>query len=206
LLRWLDVCYALGAPILRVNTAQPHNGMHEVPAHVDLKQVRAWALDAFRKVAAVAHARGIILAMENHYGLTRTSTDTLAFIAALGHDNVGVNIDTGNFWDSPLQVRTALATGQSESGLVPFEDPYLGMERMASRMVFSHCKVYGLTGDGTNDRVLDYGRIVRTFYGQGYRGYLSIENFTEEDPCDIISRSARMLRDHVTKVGDPTHM
>jgi sugar phosphate isomerase/epimerase len=202
LLRWLDACDALGAPILRVNTAQPHNGMHEVPAHVGLEQVRVWALDVFRVVAAAAHDRGILLAVENHYGLTRTSVDTLAFIEAVGHDNVGVNIDTGNFWETPFDVRNALVAGRDVSQLAPFEDPYVGIKRLAAHMVFSHCKVYGLTDDGTDDRVLDYGRIMRIYRDHGYRGYLSIENFTQGDPRDIVARSARMLRCHLAAVND----
>jgi sugar phosphate isomerase/epimerase len=202
LFRWLDVCDALGAPILRVNTAQPHNGMHEVPTHVCLEQVQSWALNAFRQVAAAARERGIILAVENHYGLTRTSADTLAFVETIGHDNVGVNVDTGNFWESPFDVRNVLAADKDVSQLTPFEDPYLGIERLAGHMVFSHCKVYGLTEDGTDDRVLDYGRIVRIYRDRGYRGYLSIENFTEENPCDIVARSAQMLRHHLSAVDD----
>jgi sugar phosphate isomerase/epimerase len=194
MLDWLEVCAALGAPILRVNTAQPGNGMHEVPAGVSEQQVRTWAIQAFREVAATAREKGILLAMENHYGLTRTSTDILAFIADLEQDNVGVNIDTGNFWDSPYQVKAALESGSDASGLVPFEEPYAGIECLAPHMVFSHCKIYGLTADGENDRVLDYDRILRTYVNCGYRGYLSIENFTDEDPSEVVSRSARMLR------------
>jgi len=197
MLRWLDTCERLGAPILRVNTAQPGNGMHQVAPGVSEEQVRAWAVEAFREVARAAKAKGILLAVENHYGLTRTSADTLAFVAAVGEDNVGVNIDTGNFWASPHGVRDALAMPGHEGALVPFEDPYAGMQRLAPSMVFSHCKVYGLTADAPNDVLLDYGRILRIFADSGYRGYLSLENFTHDDPTSVAARAAAMLRHHL---------
>ena len=199
LLRQLAACVELGAPILRVNTGQPPNGMHQVPGRTE-QQIRAWAADVFRSVARAARGKGILLALENHYALTRTSADTLRFIRAVGEPNMGVNIDTGNCWETPYTVKEALACGSDPSALVPFEDPYELIERLAPHMIFSHCKVYGLTADGRNDAVLDYGRILRSFADSGYRGYLSIENFTDEDPADIVCRSAAMLRQHLAKL------
>lgn len=196
LLAQVELCVELGAPILRVNTGQPPDGMHQAPG-VSADQVYAWAVDAFRRVARAAAERGVQLAVENHYALTRTSSDTRRFIRDVGEPNVGVNIDTGNSWETPYAVKEAVASGSGTSGLVPFEDPYALIAQLAPQMIFSHCKIFGLSRDGRNDVVLDYGRILRSLAAAGYRGYLSIENFTDEGPADIVGRSAAMLRHHL---------
>lgn len=201
-LKWGQMCAELGAPIWRVNTAQPTNGMHQVTqagATEDLVCERAIA--GFRALATAGQKWGLQLAMENHFGLTRTSEDTLRFIQCVGAPNMGVNIDTGNFWDDCERVRQTLAAGGNITEVPLIEDPYEGMERLAPSMIFSHCKIYKLASDGSNDEVLDYARILRIFASAGFDGYLSIENFTLEDPLDIIPRAAEMLRRQAARMA-----
>jgi len=201
-LRWGQMCADVGAPIWRVNTAQPGNGMHQVtePGATEAL-VFERAVAGFRTLAAASQRWGLQLAMENHYGLTRTSEDTLRFIRCVGAPNMGVNIDTGNFWDDCEKVRQTLAAGDGISEVPLIEDPYESMARLAPSMIFSHCKIYKLAGDDSNDEVLDYERILRIFADAGFNGYLSIENFTLENPLDIIPRAAEMLRRQLARSG-----
>jgi len=218
---WLEYCVELGIPLLRVNTAQPANGMHEVgdPAATE-SQVRERAIEAFQRVAAEAASRGVRLAMENHFGLTKTSQDTIRFCRDVDAEVMGINIDTGNFWEDCDLVRDHLASGGQVATapsdapqpgvLYPFEDVYTGIEAMAPHALYSHCKIYRLNADATNDEVLDYERILRIYAAAGYDGYLSIENFTYEDPFEVVPRAAKMLRAIVAALpplplgGEPT--
>ena len=201
-LKWGQRCREVGAPIWRVSTGQPREGMHQVTeAGATEAQVEEHAVAGFRTLAAAGQKWGLRLAMENHYGLTRTSEDTLGFIRRVGAPNMGVNIDTGNFWDDCLLVRDALAAGGNISEVPLIEDPYEGMARLAPSMIYSHCKIYKLASDDSNDEVLDYERILRIFASAGFDGYLSIENFTWEDPLAIVPRAAEMLRRQAAKVA-----
>jgi len=60
-------------------------------------------------------------------------------------------------------------------------------------------KIYGLTPGDDNDIYLDYDRILDMYRRAGFRGYLSIENFSQEDPLDIVPRAASMLRRKLVK-------
>ncbi|HIE52754.1 MAG TPA: sugar phosphate isomerase/epimerase [Armatimonadetes bacterium] len=181
LLRWLEVADFLGAPILRVNTGPYCRSIHDfAPAHVTREEIFAWAVAAFQTVAAEAGERGITLAVENHFGLCRTSADLLRLVQAVDSEWFKVNIDTGNWYDD-------LAAHE-----VPFEDPYAAIAALAGEAVFCHAKVWEVTADLV-ETTLDYPRIFRLFREHGYRGPVSIEYFGE-DVLEATPRLAAMLR------------
>ncbi|MFH0964627.1 MAG: sugar phosphate isomerase/epimerase family protein [Planctomycetota bacterium] len=195
--QWLEKAYVLGCPILRVNTGQPPDRIEKVANKgVTREELMSWAAEAFRGVMPTAERMGIVLAMENHFALTATSRDTIEFVERVGSDWMGVNIDTGNFihpdWAEfgrdwrrePDYFRRAPMQ----------EDIYEGIERLAPHMVYSHVKIYGLTPDGMDDIFLDYDRILAIYRRFGYRGYISIENFSQEDPMELVPRAVEMLR------------
>jgi len=160
------------------------------------EQLSDWTAAAFRRVMPVAESMGIVIAMENHFALTSTSAETIAFIERVGSDWMRVNVDTGNFihpdW---LGWGTDWRQQPDYWERAPMqEDLYAGIERLAPHMTYSHVKIYGLTDDGSDDIFLDYDRILDIYRRAGYRGYLSIENFSQEDPLDIVPRAAAMLR------------
>ncbi len=183
ILTWLDYAYFLGAPLLRVNTCQPS----DVAAKLGLPRERvfAWAVETFRAVLLKAEQYGIVLALENHFGITRTAADTLALVEAVDSPWFRVNIDTGNFCDAPM------------TGAYPFEDPYTAIERLAPLMVFCHAKVRGLTLDHSNDSILDYRRIFSILQATGYRGYVSVEYVGHEDPVQMMPAIVSMLHLHI---------
>ena len=194
---WLEQAHLLGAPILRVNTGQPQDRVENLPeGSRSYEELFDRAVAAFQRVMPEAERLGIVVAMENHFALTSTSHETLRFIERVGSDWMRVNIDTGNFIDPEWAAFGAdwrREPDYFERAPVQ-EDVYEGIERLARAMIYSHVKIYGLTRDEDNDIYLDYDRILDIYRGAGFRGYLSIENFSQEDPLDIVPRAACMLR------------
>jgi len=195
--RLLEKAHLLGCPILRVNTGQPPGRVEKLaePAFTR-EQLTDRAVAAFKGVMPIAEKMGIVVAMENHFALTSTSWETISFVERVGSDWMRVNIDTGNFIDPDW-----LGWGKDWREEPDYwrrapmqEDVYQGIERLAPYMIYSHAKIYGLTSDGSDDIYLDYNRILDIYRRAGYQGYLSIENFSQEDPLIIVPRAARMLR------------
>ena len=192
---WLERAYLLGAPMLRVNTGQPVNTLDTLAdKSVTWDTVRGWVIDTYRDVVRQAENLGIVLAMENHFGATRTADDTLSVVRQVASPWLKVNIDTGNFYDDIRYGDDFAEHPEILEQAVPFEDVYEGIERLAPHMVYCHAKVYELDAEDRNDVLLDYDRIFAIFRRHAYNGYVSIENFSQEDPLDLIPRATAMLR------------
>ena len=113
----------------------------------------------------------MILALENHWGLTRTPDGLLRILDAIKSPWLGGLMDTGNF----------------------LEDPYPKLEQIAPRVVFVQAKTYYGGGEWyTLD--LDYKRIARTLSKVGYKGYVSLEFEGKENPDIAVPKSIAMLR------------
>jgi sugar phosphate isomerase/epimerase len=105
-----------------------------------------------------------------------------------------INIDTGNFYETIHYGDDFVCNPEILRRAVPFENVYKGIEKLAPYMAYCHAKIYRLDAKNQNDLLLDYDRIFKIYRRHGYRGYVSIENFSMEAPVDIIARSACMLR------------
>ncbi|OGV62691.1 MAG: hypothetical protein A3K19_13580 [Lentisphaerae bacterium RIFOXYB12_FULL_65_16] len=194
ILDWLETAYAFGAPVLRVNTGQMVNTLETLRnRRVTWDTVRGWVADTFEAVVLRAERLGIVIAMENHYCATRTAADTLALVRRIDSPWFKVNIDTGNFYEDIRYGNDFVAHPEILADARPFEDVYAGIDALAAEMIYCHAKIYKLDAAGENDLLLDYDRIFRIYRQHGYRGYISIENFSAEDAIDINSRAAQML-------------
>ena len=115
---------------------------------------------------------GVILALENHWGLTRTPEGLLRIVNAIDSPWLGVLMDTGNF----------------------LEQPYEKLEQIASKTVFVQAKTYYGGGEWyTLD--LDYSRIAKILKKVNYSGYISLEFEGKEDPNIGVPKSLNLLRD-----------
>src|SRR5690606_27523282 len=79
-----------------------------------------WTIDSIEKCLVIAEKEGVILALENHWGLTRTPEGLLRIVNAIDSPWLGVLMDTGNF----------------------LEDPYPKLEQIAPQTVFVQAKTY----------------------------------------------------------------
>lgn len=161
--RWIDVSASLGSPVLRV-FAGP------VPQGHTREDAVQWTIEALRKCAEYAEAKGVMLALENHGGITDTAESTLQILKGVGNDWVGLNLDFGNFHESP----------------------YEEIEAVAPYAVTTHAKIHTETPNGRE--ALDYTRIAAIMFRNDYKGYISIEYEEPEDPVSAVPRFVSELR------------
>jgi L-ribulose-5-phosphate 3-epimerase len=130
-----------------------------------------WCIDAIKECLPAAEQAGVVLALENHWGLTTRPEAVLRIVRAVNSPWLGVNLDTGNY-----------------AG-----DPYPQIEMLAPHATIVQAKTYFGGGEWyTLD--LDYGRIAAILRGAGFRGYVSLEMEGKEDPATAVPKSLDLLR------------
>ncbi|MFN3649504.1 MAG: sugar phosphate isomerase/epimerase family protein [Armatimonadota bacterium] len=179
----IELAYRLGIPTMRVNTGtwgtsnnfdelMKNRGIEPPPAGVTEELGFSWVIEGLEKCLPAAERCGVLLGLENHWGLGRTPEGVLRVVEAIDSPWLQVTMDTGNF----------------------LEDPYDRLEKMAPRAILVQAKTY--YGGGlwyTLD--LDYDRIAAILRKQSYRGYVSLEFEGKDDPRQAIPRSLKLLRD-----------
>lgn len=178
----IEIAYALGVPCIRLNSGRwktipdfdalmKARGEEPVlPGHDEAEGFK-WCIDSIQRCLELAAQRGVILALENHWGLTSKVEGLTRILDALESPWLGALMDTGNF----------------------LEDPYEKLARIAPRTVFVQAKTYEGGGEWyTLD--LDYTRIARILRDAGYTGYVSLEMEGKEDPDTAVPKSIAMLR------------
>lgn len=178
----IEIAYELGVPCLRLNSGRWNTikdfddlmkarGIEPALAGFTEDDAFQWCIDNTQKCLAKAEQCGVVLALENHWGLSRTPAGQLRIIDALASPWVGALMDTGNF----------------------MEDPYEKLKQIAPKTVYAQAKTYYGGGEWyTLD--LDYPRIARILYDAGYSGYISLEMEGKEDPDIAVPKSIAMLR------------
>ncbi|MDB4771688.1 sugar phosphate isomerase/epimerase, partial [Akkermansiaceae bacterium] len=116
---------------------------------------------------------GVVLGLENHWGLGLTPEGVLRVVEAVNSPWLQVTLDTGNF----------------------LEDPYARLEKLASKTVLLQTKTY-FGGGRWYTLDLDYARIAKIMKKSNYRGYVSLEFEGKEDPLTAVPKSLAMLRKH----------
>ena len=131
----------------------------------------AWCIDSIEKCLPHAAKAGVVLALENHWGLTTDPKAVVRIVDAIKSPWLGVNMDTGNYVD----------------------DPYSQMEILAPKATIVQAKTY--YGGGvwyTLD--LDYPRIARILDKAGFKGWVSLEMEGKEPAATAVPKSLEMLR------------
>ena len=119
----------------------------------------------------MAERRGVVMGLENHWGLGRTPEGVLRVVNAIDSPWLQVTLDTGNF----------------------LEDPYDRLEMLAPKAVLVQAKTY-YGGGLWYARDLDYPRIATMLRRHNYRGYVSLEFEGNEDYKTAIPKSLALLR------------
>ena len=183
----LELAAQLGIPCVRLNsgrwkTIRSFDDLMKVkgdepplPGHT-LDEAVDWCVKAIEACLPTCEKTGVMLALENHWGLT-TSVDTLLRIhAAVRSPWLGVNLDTGNFPG----------------------DPYAGIAKLAPHATIVQAKTYHGGGEWyTLD--LDYPRIAGLLRQAGFRGWVSLEMEGKEDAATAVPKSLATLRDAFLK-------
>jgi len=181
-LRYIEIAYKLGIPIIRINTGRwgttrsfddlmAQRGIEPVlPGYTEDDGFK-WTVDSIQKCLPKAQECGVILGLENHWGMARTPEGLLRILQTVNSPWLQVILDTGNF----------------------LEDPYAKIEACASHAVYMHAKTY-YGGGLWYSLDLDYDRIAGIMKKHGYRGYVSLEFEGHEDYGIAIPKSLALLR------------
>lgn len=162
--QWLEHSERLGSPCLRVFAGPVPEGTHEHTA-------REWVEAGLVECADYGASLGVMVALENHGGLTATAAQTLRILRDVNHPWLGLNLDLGNFR----------------------QDPYREIEDCAPDAITTHAKV---SSNGPEGRFpVDYARANQILRHAGYRGYISIEFEEREDARTGVPAFVRTLRE-----------
>jgi sugar phosphate isomerase/epimerase len=178
----LEQAYQLGIPTMRVNSGtwgtsasfdelMKNRGEEKPIAGYSEEDAYKWVIDAYGKLAEEAAKRGVIMGLENHWGLGRTPEGVKRVVDAVNSPWLKVTLDTGNF----------------------LENPYDRLKALAPQTVLLQAKTY--QGGGVWYSLdLDYPRIAGILRDAGYTGYVSLEFEGREDPLTAIPKALVMLR------------
>jgi L-ribulose-5-phosphate 3-epimerase len=181
-IKCIQLAYELGVPCIRLNSGRwntiksfdelmKRRGEEPVIEGYKDEDAFGWCIDSIQKCLAEAERHGVVLALENHWGLTRTPEGVLRIVEAIKSPWVGALMDTGNF----------------------LEEPYTKLKQMAPKTVFVQAKTYFGGGEWyTLD--LDYARIAGILAEVNYSGYVSLEFEGKEDPATGVPKSLHTLR------------
>ena len=161
---WVDVSVTLGAPCLRVFAGPVPEGHTE-------QEAMAWCIAGLKEAAEYAEEKGVVLALENHGGITATFEQVRQLVEGVGSDWLRVNLDLGNYR----------------------ADPYREIAETVPYAVTTHVKTQARDASG-QPFLLDHPRILQILREKGYKGYLSIEYEAEEDPLLAVPRFANYLK------------
>src|SRR6266576_4880487 len=177
----IEIAYELGVPCIRLNSGR----WNTIKDFDDLMKARGiepvlsgyteddgfkWCIESIEKCLPKAEQCGVVLALENHWGLSRTPEGQLRILNAIQSPWLGALMDTGNF----------------------MEDPYDKLAQIAPKTLFVQAKTYYGGGEWyTLD--LDYPRIAKILAGVNYAGYVSLEMEGKENPDVAVPKSIKML-------------
>jgi sugar phosphate isomerase/epimerase len=181
-IKCLEIAYQLGIPTIRVNTGRwgTSKNFDELMKNKGIEprlegytddQGFAWVIDSFEKLVPEAEKRGVIMGLENHWGLGRTAEGVLRVVKAVDSPWLAVTVDTGNF----------------------LENQYEQMDAIAPLAVLVQAKTY--FGGGTWYTLdIDYDKVAAILHKHKYRGYLSLEFEGKEDFHTAVPKSLKLLR------------
>lgn len=164
--KWIDYSAQLGAPVIRIFAGNVPSGDTEAAA---LDRCVA----AIDESVAYAASKGVVLALENHGGVTATPEQLLAIVKRVAPSPYfGVNFDSGNF---------------------STEDPYASLEMIAPYAMNTQIKARIMPA-GKKKEPTDFARVIDILRKANYRGYLALEYEEDEEPRTAIPPLLKQLR------------
>jgi sugar phosphate isomerase/epimerase len=162
---WIERGELLGAPTVRIFAGNLEKGE-------TLEQAQARVVAAIEECCLHAEKHKVMLALENHGGITATPDQLLALVKPITSKYLGVNIDTGNF-------RTA--------------DPYADVAKIAPYGVVCQIKTE-LFPMGKPKAEADLGKMVGILKKANYHGYVTLEYEAAEDASVAVPKYLKELR------------
>ena len=178
----IELAYKMGIPTMRINTGRwgtsasfdvlmANRGIEPALEGYTDEDGFEWVIDSIERCIPRAETCGVVLGLENHWGLGRTAEGVMRIVEAIDSPWLQVTLDTGNF----------------------LEDPYDRLDMLADRTILMQAKTY-YGGGKWYSLDLDYPRIAKIMQKHNYRGYVSLEFEGLEDAETAIPKSLELLR------------
>ena len=178
----IELAYKLGIPTMRLNTGRwrtiesfdelmENRGIEPVLEGYTEEDGFRWVIDSIEKCLPKAAACGVVLGLENHWGLGRTAEGVLRIVDEINSPWLQVTADTGNF----------------------LEDQYRQLELLAPKTFLVQAKTY-YGGGKWYTLDIDYEKVAEILRKVNYQGYISLEFEGKEDPRTAIPKSLELLR------------
>lgn len=185
----IELAYQLGIPTMRVNTGRwgttgsfdalmANRGIEPPLEGYTDEDAFPWVIEALEACIPTAEKCGVVLALENHWGLGLTPEGILRIVNAVDSPWLQITTDTGNF----------------------LEEPYERLEKIAPKTIFVQAKTY-FGGGQWYSLDLDYPRIGSILQKHNYRGYISLEFEGMEDYRTAIPKSLELMRKAFPRVA-----
>jgi len=155
----LEIAHELGAPCLRIF------GGYVPEGYTDAEAIK-WIIESISSCIECAEENGVVIAMENHGGITSKADDVIKIVKGVDSPWFRVNLDLGNYRES---------TYDEIAKTVPYA-------------VHTHAKVSVARGGK-----IDYQRVKEILKSGGYNGFLSIEYEEKEDSKVGVPKFAKYL-------------
>ena len=141
-----------------------------LPGHTD-DEAFGWVIESLEKCLPRAEECGVVLGLENHWGLGRTAEGVMRIVNAIDSPWLKTTLDTGNF----------------------LEDIYPQMERLAQDACLVQAKTYDGGGKWYTLEI-DYARVAEILRKVGYQGFVSLEFEGKDDPAKAVPKSLARLQ------------
>jgi len=132
-----------------------------------------WVMDSIEQFIPTAEKCGVVLGLENHWGIGRTAKAVKRIVDTINSPWLQVTLDTGNF----------------------LEDQYEQAELLASQTYLVQAKTY-YGGGKWYTLDIDYPRVGAMMRKHNYKGWVSLEFEGLEDPLTAVPKSLEVLRDN----------
>lgn len=187
----IEIAHSLGIPTIRINTGRwgttkPIGDKSEFDVLMDNKGVESviegyteddgfkWVIDSIAECIPTAEKNGVVLGLENHWGLGLTSKGVMKIVNAINSPWLSVTLDTGNFFDNREEQ----------------------LKELAPHTCLIQAKTYygGAKWPAFNEINIDYPAIGELMRSNNYKGYISLEFEGNEDANIAVPQSLELLR------------
>ena len=163
--KWVELAAAAEAKTVRIFAGG-------VPKGDTREAARKRVVEGIEECCAVAEKAGVLLALENHGGLTETPDEMLAIVKAVKSKAFGINVDTGNF---------------------KTENPYADIAKIVPYGVVCQVKTECFPA-GKPSEEADLKKVVEILKDGQFQGYVVLEYEAKEDSKTAVPRYVKELR------------
>ncbi len=182
----IELASQMGIPAIRLNSGR----WKTIKSFDDLMKVKGdepplpgfknedaikWCIDSIKQCMVKAEQHGVVLCLENHWGLTTRAEVLLEIWRGVNSPFLGINLDTGNW------------PGNEEAA-------YTGIAKIVPHATICQAKTY-YGGGVWYTLKLDYKKIASTMRNAGYQGWISLEMEGNEAPESAVRKSYKELRE-----------